>query len=55
MNTLRVTKPWSHWFRHHGGVGLRAFSKRDFYQWGYMGNNQVIYDYFSMWQMGGEL
>ena len=55
MKTSAVTNKWNPWFRQQAAVGLRYFDKVSFYKWGYHGNEQTIYDFFKMYQMGGEL
>lgn len=37
------------------GCSLRNFSKKLFYKWDYLGHDTQIDDFFSMYQMGGEL
>jgi hypothetical protein len=55
MPSPTVTKRWAPMFRHEGGCRLRMFSKQLFYKWNYQGNDKAIEDFFSMYQMGGEL
>lgn len=53
--TTKMTLKWDSWFRQEASIALREFDKREFYRWGYSGNSRVIFDFFEMYQMGGEL